>query len=818
ELLNRVENANLLRLVTNYRTYGHKNGDIDPLGIIEREEVAALDHRRYGLNDPNRFYNLNGILHVNNSKDSKDSKKQEKLEEIINYLKKVYCGRVTYEFMHIPDASEKRWFYNVIESNYEVNLKFEQKKRIFELLVRSEVFDHFMAKKFPQVKRYGLEGGESMMVALDKLFEVSNKVELVMCMPHRGRLNLLTDLLKFSPIRLFHKIKGNPEFPENLPATGDVLSHLAFSPELKYCDDKLLSVSMLNNPSHLEAVNPVAMGKARAKQMDLLRFESDCELGDKVMCIQLHGDAAFTGQGIVTESFGLSNLPHFSSGGSIHIVVNNQLGYTTPAQNARSSWYCSDIGKIINAPVIHVNGDYPEDVTRAVEVAFEYRNRFRKDVVIDLITYRRWGHNELDEPAFTQPLMYSIIRSRKSNEGQKNLTEKENLEFRNNYFNYLDEQLKLSDDYKPEADALEKKWSGMVFPKESIIKLDTGISREILEKVGRISVIHPRLLKFHIQSRLLKLSEGKKIDWATAESLAFGTLLLDGYNVRICGQDVGRGTFSQRHAMFVCQKTERVHIPLNNLDKNQGMLEVANSNLSELAVVGFEYGMSSESPNNLIIWEAQFGDFFNGAQIIIDTYISSGEAKWLRQSGLVMLLPHGYDGAGPEHSSARIERFLQLTNDRFDVLNDNSPINTNMHIVNPSTPAQYFHVLRRQIAVSNIEDMLPGTTFNPVLCDIDVKDYTKVEKLVFISGKIYYELLKERENRNLNDSIAFIRIEEESQNNGAYTFIEPRLSQLLPIGHKLKYVGRPPTSAPAVGVSKWHHIEYSNILKELFKN
>ncbi|CAJ0902185.1 8320_t:CDS:10 [Entrophospora sp. SA101] len=804
ELLNRVENANLLRLVTNYRTYGHKNGDIDPL------EVAALDHRRYGLNDPNRFYNLN---------DSKDSKKQEKLEEIINYLKKVYCGRVTYEFMHIPDASEKRWFYNVIESNYEVNLKFEQKKRIFELLVRSEVFDHFMAKKFPQVKRYGLEGGESMMVALDKLFEVSNKVELVMCMPHRGRLNLLTDLLKFSPIRLFHKIKGNPEFPENLPATGDVLSHLG---KLNYCDDKLLSVSMLNNPSHLEAVNPVAMGKARAKQMDLLRFESDCELGDKVMCIQLHGDAAFTGQGIVTESFGLSNLPHFSSGGSIHIVVNNQLGYTTPAQNARSSWYCSDIGKIINAPVIHVNGDYPEDVTRAVEVAFEYH----------LITYRRWGHNELDEPAFTQPLMYSIIRSRKSNEGQKNLTEKENLEFRNNYFNYLDEQLKLSDDYKPEADALEKKWSGMVFPKESIIKLDTGISREILEKVGRISVsfpdeivIHPRLLKFHIQSRLLKLSEGKKIDWATAESLAFGTLLLDGYNVRICGQDVGRGTFSQRHAMFVCQKTERVHIPLNNLDKNQGMLEVANSNLSELAVVGFEYGMSSESPNNLIIWEAQFGDFFNGAQIIIDTYISSGEAKWLRQSGLVMLLPHGYDGAGPEHSSARIERFLQLTNDRFDVLNDNSPINTNMHIVNPSTPAQYFHVLRRQIAVSNIEDMLPGTTFNPVLCDIDVKDYTKVEKLVFISGKIYYELLKERENRNLNDSIAFIRIEElcpfpkydlepvinkyqnvkdyiwcqeESQNNGAYTFIEPRLSQLLPIGHKLKYVGRPPTSAPAV--------------------
>ncbi|CAG8546415.1 38028_t:CDS:10 [Gigaspora margarita] len=777
ELSNRIENANLLRFITAYRTHGHRCAYIDPLGIMEREEVVALDHTRYGLTDPTKIYNLTGILHVNESKTSTNSKVEANLGHIISHLKKVYSGKVAYEFMHIPNASERRWFYYMIESFNILSLTIEQKRRIFEVLTRSEVFDHFMAKKFPQVKRYGLEGAESMIVALDRLFEVSNKsgiVEAVLCMPHRGRLNLLTDLLHFSPTRLFHKIKGNPEFPEDLPATGDVLSHLAISSTLEYGSAKPITISLLHNPSHLEAVNPVAMGKARAKQMDLIKSETDCELGDRVMCIQLHGDAAFTGQGVIMESFGLSNLPHFSSGGSIHIVVNNQLGYTTPAQNARSSWYCSDIGKMINAPVIHVNGDFPEEVTRAVEMAFEYRNKFRKDVIIDLISYRRWGHNELDEPAFTQPLMYNNIRSRKKNDIS---------EFRKNYYDTLDEHYKKSDTYKPEADMLEKKWNGFIMPTETVTKMDTG----------------------------------KKIDWATAEALALGSLMLEGHNVRLCGQDVGRGTFSQRHAMIVCQDTERVIVPLNNLISDQGMLEAS--------VVGFEYGMSYESPHNLVIWEAQFGDFFNGAQVNIDTYISSGEVKWLRQSGLVMLLPHGYDGAGPEHSSCRIERFLQA--------NESIPSNPNMHIVNPTTPAQYFHV-----AVSDLEDMLHGTTFLPIIEDKSVND-DKVEKIIFVSGKLYYDLVKERQNKKLEDKVAIIRFEElcpfpksvvekelkkytnakefiwcqeEPQNNGAYTFIEPRLKQLLPSEQKLKYIGRPPSAAPAVGISKWHNAEIKNIL------
>ncbi|CAG8435886.1 6888_t:CDS:10 [Diversispora eburnea] len=868
ELSNRIENAGLLRLITAYRTFGHRAADLDPLGIMKREEIKALDHLRYIFTtDPNKLYNLKGILFVN-------SKDKATLDSILSHLLKVYCGKVAYEFMHIPNASERRWFYRIIESFESISLTSKEKIRIFEVLAKSEVFDHFMAKRFPQVKRYGLEGAESMMIALDKLFEITNKagiIDVVLCMPHRGRLNLLVDLLKFPPTRLFHKIKGNPEFPEELPATGDVLSHLAFSPTLDYGMPKPLNISMLHNPSHLEAVNPVAMGKARAKQMDLIKSEKDCELGDRVMCVQLHGDAAFTGQGVVMESFGLSNLPHFSSGGSIHIVVNNQLGYTTPAQNARSSWYCSDIGKMINASVIHVNGDFPEEVTRAIEVAFEYRNKFRKDIIIDLITYRRWGHNELDEPAYTQPLMYKNIRSRKSVSKLYEekliedliLTKKDIVDFREKYFNVLDEHYKQSDNYKSEMDSLRKKWIGLVMPKETVSKKDTGIPQETLHKVGMASIetpkdfmIHPRLQKFHIQTRLQKIKEGKNIDWATAEALALGSLLLEGYNVRLCGQDVGRGTFSQRHAMFVCQESERIVVPLNGLAKDQGMLEVTNSNLSEFAVLGFEYGMSCESPNILNIWEAQFGDFFNGAQVVIDTYISSGEVKWLRQSGLVMLLPHGYDGAGPEHSSCRIER--------FDVLDESIPINPNMHIVNPTTPAQYFHVLRRQmkrnfrkplivvapkillrssVAVSNFEEMTPRTTFLPVLGDFSISDYLKVEKVIFVSGKIYYDLVKAKQDKNINDKFAIIRVEElcpfpkqdieielkkynnvnefiwcqeEPQNNGAYTFMEPRLNQLLSPGKKLKYVGRPPSAAPAVGVSKWHHQEIKNILNDIF--
>ncbi|KAI9139185.1 thiamine diphosphate-binding protein [Paraphysoderma sedebokerense] len=884
ELQNRVENATLLRYVIACRTHGHKAAKLDPLGMDSKSVFAELDPARYGV-IPGKSYNIKGILHVGKTTDPSVAREQASAETIMKHLQSCYSGRIAYEFTHIPNASERRWFAHMIESFEKKRFTSEEKRRMFSLLTKSEVFDTFMGKKFPQVKRYGLEGAESMMVALDSLFATSNSsgiVDAVVCMPHRGRLNLLTDLLQYNPTKLFHKVKGNPEYPPSEAdlCTGDVISHLAQSVNLDYGHKKPLHVSLIHNPSHLEAVNPVAMGKARAKQMYLfeLNSETDCYLGDRVACIQLHGDAAFTGQGVVMEAFGLSNLPHFTCGGSIHVIVNNQIGYTTPAINARSSVYTSDIGKMINCPVIHVNGDHPEDVAYAASLAWEYRNKFRKDVILDVITYRRWGHNELDEPAFTQPLMYQNIRSRKSvpklyeekllNE-QVLSSQTEVDEFRQKYYAKLDEHLSEVSSHKVEYNFLQGKWSKIASPKETVSKLDTGVSEETLLTVGKGSVaspqdftVHPRLDKFHIQSRLSKLADGTKIDWATAEALAFGSLLLENYSVRICGQDVGRGTFSQRHVMLVDQQSEKTWVPLNALGDKQGKLEIANSSLSEFAVLGFEFGMSWETPNRLNIWEAQFGDFFNGAQVVIDTFISSTEAKWLRQSGLVMLLPHGYDGTGPEHSSCRIERFLQLTNDRFNVLQPEVPVNPNMHVVNPTTAAQYFHLLRRQMkrnfrkplivaapktllrlsdAVSSIKDMAPGTTFQPVLGDQTISSPDSVKRIILVSGKLYYDLIKERSARSLDSDVAIVRIEElcpfpvddiiqelkkyknadkvvwcqeEPRNMGAWSFMEGRLE--LCLGRKVQYAGRVTAACPATGVSSVHRKEQAQLLKDAF--
>ncbi|KAJ2760228.1 hypothetical protein IWQ56_005537, partial [Coemansia nantahalensis] len=519
---------------------------------------------------------------------------------------------------------------------------------------------------------------------------------------------------------------------------------------LSYGSDGALKVTMLPNPSHLEAVNPVVSGYGRARQMYLYDHNTDpaCALGDRLVGVQLHGDAAFTGQGVVMETLGLSNLPHFSLGGTVHIIVNNQIGFTTPMTNARSTLYTSDVGKMVNTPVIHVNGDYPDEVARAMRVAFEYRRRFRKDVVIDLITFRRWGHNELDEPSLTQPRMYDIIRARESIPqlyerrmlADNVLSEAEARDARAAFAGYLEDELAASKDYDPQAPQLKGKWAGMVVATEAAAHVDTGVALDTLRAVGERSVavgdgfkVHQRLAKRHIQPRLKQLAKGDGIDWATAEALAFGSLLGEGYNIRLCGQDVGRGTFSQRHAMFVCQDTENVCVPLNDGGaEGHGKIEVVNSNLSELAVLGFEYGVSIQSPATLPIWEAQFGDFNNTAQVIIDTYIASGETKWLLQSGLTMLLPHGYDGAGPEHSSSRMERFLQLCNTPMDV--SRAAQNPNMHVAAPTTPAQIFHLLRRQMkrpyrkplvvagpktilrlaaATSSLAEMGPGTSFQP---------------------------------------------------------------------------------------------------------
>ncbi|KAJ3016184.1 hypothetical protein HKX48_004167 [Thoreauomyces humboldtii] len=890
---NRNDNANLVRLVHMYRLHGHKAAEVDPLGITHSEKIFQLDPARYGIADPKRTFPVDGIVHVGEAADPAVSKSEAPLEEIIAHLRKSYCGRIGYEFTHIENLSERKWFAQLVESYNYKKMESTEKKRIFELLSKSEVFDHFMAKKFPQVKRYGLEGAESMMIVLDTLFKEANLAgirDVVMCMPHRGRLNLLTDLFEYDPTALFHKVKGNAEFPEDIPAAGDVLSHLATSVDLTYGAQKTpVHVAMLHNPSHLEAANPVALGKARAKQMYMYEAgqESDCYIGDRVMCVQMHGDAAFCGQGVVTETLGLANLPHFTAGGSVHVIVNNQIGYTTPAMNARSSYYSSDVAKMISCPVIHVNADHPEDVAHATAIAFEYRNKFRKDVIIDLIAYRRMGHNELDEPSFTQPAMYKNIRARPSVPKlyEQKLTAEGVVSdsaaietMRTDYFNKLDKHLEASYNYTPKADTLKNKWSTMTIPTTAVTTPNTGVAIDTLRDIGRRSIetpegtaVHPRVQKYHIDARLRKVEDGNAVDWASAEAMAFGSLLLEGSHVRISGQDVGRGTFSQRHAMLVDQNTERTTIPLNNLVQSgtssdstnrQGKLEIANSSLSEFAVLGFEYGVSWETPNRLCIWEAQFGDFFNGAQIIIDTFINSGETKWLRQSGLVMLLPHGYENGGPEHSSCRIERFLQLCDQTYDV--NEAPGDVNMHVVNPTTPAQYFHVLRRQLhrnyrkpliiaspksllrhplCTSPLSAMEPGTTFLPVIDDPSRP--TSPKRVMFVSGKIYYELVKERTSRGLESDVAIVRVEElcplpigelrdvvegyasdgavewtwvqeEPQNQGAYTFVEPRLRELLPEGAKLNYHGRKPSAAPATGISKRYRIEQDAVVKGAF--
>ncbi|KAG8920567.1 hypothetical protein FRC02_000832, partial [Tulasnella sp. 418] len=699
-------------------------------------------------------------------------------------------------------------------------------------------------------------------------------------------------------------IKGGSEVPEDLGATGDVISHLSSSPTLHYegATGKPLKITLLQNPSHLEAVNPVALGKTRAKQYGMLQnSDSTCALGDKVMCVQLHGDAAFTGQGVVMETLGLSNLPHFTTGGSVHIVVN--IGYTTPASGSRSSFYCSDIGKMINAPVLHVNGDYPEEVSRAVETAFQYRNFFRKDIIVDLMCYRRWGHNELDEPSYTSPGMYKLIRSRSSvpkvyeekliSEGV--ITPEEASSHRNEWKSHLENCLQAVSSHTPVADMLTHQWKGMIWPASSaaIHDPETGVDRDALLRVGKQSVevpqdfnMHSRLNR-HVKHRLASLEKKEGIDWGTAEALAFGSLILDGYDVRISGQDVGRGTFSHRHAMLVDQENEKVVVPLNSLS-DQRKLELANSivipielkfltltniarcifsgSLSEMAVLAFEYGISWERPDILPIWEAQFGDFFNGSQIIIDTYISSAETKWLKQSGLVMLLPHGLDGAGPEHSSSRIERMLQLTNDRYDYPSSETDYrNVNMHVAYPTTPAQYFHLLRRQMkrnyrkplivaapkgllrlpaASSSLIDMESGTKFMPVLSTVG-GDHSKIERVILLSGKLYYDLQREVMTKGLSERVALIRLEElcpfpftqlakalqplssakdfvwvqeEPRNQGAWTHVSERLRSVFEHTEALKgkvvrYHGRRESAVPATGVAKWHAAEHASILE-----
>ncbi|XP_028018726.2 2-oxoadipate dehydrogenase complex component E1 isoform X2 [Balaenoptera acutorostrata] len=773
----------LARLVTVYCEHGHKAAKINPLftGQALQENVPEIQALVQTLQGP---FNTAGLLNM--------GKEEASLEEVVAYLNQIYCGQISIETSQLQSQEEKEWFAKRFEELKKEAFTTEERKHLSKLMLESQELDHFLATKFATVKRYGGEGAESMMgffYELLKMAAYSGVTDVIIGMPHRGRLNLLTGLLQFPP--------------------------------------------------------------------------------------EVHGDASFCGQGIVPETFTLSNIPHFRIGGSVHLIVNNQLGYTTPAERGRSSLYCSDIGKLVGCAIIHVNGDSPEEVVRATRLAFEYQRQFRKDVIVDLLCYRQWGHNELDEPFFTNPVMYQIIRARKSIPdtyaeylmANGLMTQEEVSEIKASYYAKLNGHLTNMAHYSPPATNLQAHWQGLVQPEACITTWNTGVPLDLLRFIGRKSVevpeelqMHSHLLKMHVQSRVEKVMDGTKLDWATAEALALGSLLAEGFNVRLSGQDVGRGTFSQRHAMVVCQKTDDTYIPLNHMDPNQkGFLEVSNSPLSEEAVLGFEYGMSIESPNLLPLWEAQFGDFFNGAQIIFDTFISGGEAKWLLQSGIVVLLPHGYDGAGPEHSSCRIERFLQMCDSVEEGVDGDT---VNMCMAHPSTPAQYFHLLRRQMvrnfrkplilaspkmllrlpaAVSTLQEMAPGTAFKPVIGDSSV-DPKKVKSLVFCCGKHFYALLKQRESLEARKhDFAIIRMEElcpfpldslqeemskykhvrdfiwsqeEPQNMGPWFFVSPRFEKQLAC--KLRLVSRPALPVPAVGIGSVHLQQHEEVLAKTF--
>ncbi|XP_040307385.1 2-oxoadipate dehydrogenase complex component E1 isoform X2 [Herpailurus yagouaroundi] len=788
----------LARLVTVYCEHGHKAAKINPLftGQALPENVPEVQALVQTLQGP---FNTTGLLNM--------GKEEASLEEILAYLNQIYCGQISIETSQLESQEEKDWFAKRFEELKKETFTPEERKHLSKLMLESQEFDHFLATKFATVKRYGGEGAESMMGFFHELLKMaaySGITDVIIGMPHRGRLNLLTGLLQFPPELMFRKMRGLSEFPEDVSATGDVLSHLTSSVDLDFGAHHPLHVTMLPNPSHLEAVNPVAVGKTRGRQQSRqdgdYSPDSSAQPGDKVICLQVHGDASFCGQGIVPETFTLSNLPHFRIGGSVHLIVNNQLGYTTPAERGRSSLYCSDIGKLVGCAIIHVNGDSPEEVVRATQLAFEYQRQFRKDVIVDLLCYRQWGHNELDEPFFTNPVMYKIIRARKSIPdtyaehliANGLMTEEEVSDIKTSYYAKLNDHLTNMAHYSPSATNLQAHWQGLVQPEASITTWNTGVPLDLLRFIGGKSVEVPEGL--HMHSHLLK--------------------------------------------MYV---------------------QISNSPLSEEAVLGFEYGMSIESPRLLPIWEAQFGDFFNGAQIIFDTFISGGEAKWLLQSGIVILLPHGYDGAGPDHSSCRIERFLQMCDSVEEGVDGDT---VNMFVVHPTTPAQYFHLLRRQMvrnfrkplivaspkmllrfpaAVSSLHEMAPGTTFKPVIGDSSV-DPKNVKSLVFCCGKHFYALLKQRESLEAKKGdFAIIRLEElcpfpvdllqqemskykhvkdfiwsqeEPQNMGPWCFVSPRFEKQLAC--KLRLVSRPPLPAPAVGIGALHLQQHEDVLTKTF--
>ncbi|MBM3583855.1 MAG: 2-oxoglutarate dehydrogenase E1 component [Alphaproteobacteria bacterium] len=844
------DSIRILMLIRAYRVRGHLLANLDPLGLDGEKHHPELDPATYGFTeaDLDREFFVDGVLGLQTAT----------LRKVVEVVKKTYCRTVGVEFMHIQDPQEKSWLQMRVEhSRNRAELSDDDKKAILSDLYEAEGFERFLGIKYQGAKRFGLEGAESLIPLLETIIghAAANGVEeIVMGMPHRGRLNVLTSIMGKSYTKVFSEFQGQSANPEEVQGSGDVKYHLGASSDRTFPDGRKIHLSLTANPSHLEAVNPVVLGKVRAKQAHI-----DDKKRTRIMGLLMHGDAAFAGQGLVAETLGLSELKGYRIGGTIHVIVNNQIGFTTSPKFSRSSPYPSDVAKMVQCPILHVNGDDPEAVVHCARLAVEFRQRFGRDVVIDMFCYRRHGHNESDEPGFTQPIMYRRIAQQASVRQlytekliAKGVLKPKEAEQLITAFNArLEEHLDAAKAYKPnKADWLEGKWAGFEPPTEiGPRRGETAVALETLREVGLAIAQTPKTIDVHrkivrqLEAKKQAIDAGENIDWATAEALAFGTLLVEGTGVRLSGQDSGRGTFSQRHAVMVDQKDERRYTLLNHIRKDQAKFEVIDSMLSEAAVLGFEYGFSLADPDTLVLWEAQFGDFANGAQVIIDQFLAAGESKWLRMSGLVMLLPHGFEGQGPEHSSARLERYLQLAAE------------DNMQVVNCTTPANYFHALRRQMrrtfrkplivmtpksllrhkaCVSTLADMGPGTSFHRVLYENAAPAPAQdVERVVLCSGKVFFDLEEARNAANAHH-VAIVRLEqlapfpeealgeelakypkadvvwcqEEPKNMGAWTFVDPRIEALLErLRHRAKrpiYAGRPEAASTATGYLKVH--------------
>lgn len=871
-----------IMMIRAYRMRGHLHADLDPLKLKTDDPAPELEPAAYGFNphDYARKIFIDNYLGL----------EYATVPQMLEILRRTYCSTVGVEFMHISDPEAKQWIQERMEGpDKEIKFTPEGKKAILNKLVEAEGFEKFLDVKFTGTKRFGLDGSEALIPALEQIIKRGGSLgvkDIVLGMAHRGRLNVLTQVLAKPHRALFHEFKGGAFYPEEVEGSGDVKYHLGASADREF-DGNNVHLSLTANPSHLEIVDPVVLGKARAKQDQRSavdgRFIADTRQTDRsvVLPLLLHGDAAFAGQGVIAECLGLSGLKGHRTGGSIHVVINNQIGFTTAPMYSRSSPYPTDVAKMIEAPVFHVNGDDPEAVVYVAKVATEFRQRFGRPVVIDIFCYRRFGHNEGDEPSFTQPLMYSKIRSHETTldiyskrlVGEGVLSGDEVDKMKADWRAHLEHEFEAGQDFRPnKTDWLDGVWKDLKRADvEGPRRGDTGVDVPDLVKLGqKLSTVpagfnaHKTVKRF-MDNRLASIESGEGIDWATGEALAFASLLEEGHPVRLSGQDVERGTFSQRHSVLYDQEKEETYTPLNNIAELQARYEVINSMLSEEAVLGFEYGYSLAEPKTLTLWEAQFGDFANGAQVVVDQFISSGERKWFRMSGLVMLLPHGYEGQGPEHSSARLERYLQ------------SCAEDNMQVANCTTPANYFHILRRQMkrdfrkplvlmtpksllrhkkAVSGLVEFGPESTFHRLLWDdaeapgvpkttIKLKPDAEIRRVVLCTGKVYYDLLEDREKRGIDD-VYLLRLEqlypfpakalldelnrfpnaeifwcqEEPKNMGAWAFVQPYIDwvmdQMGRPGDRPHYVGRAASAATATGLMRTHLQQLQAFLEEAF--